>query len=199
MPSLTSNLVNPGQRREKGKKRGTVSSALSTSWYLATDTLGEISFLPPLCRSFFLLLSTPSATLLGYRDRWWLPRERNPLRIHATSNLVISLSDLDLNCWPFVPRFYSRYIAAALQARSKRKSYSRFVISCATKNPFSIFRGGVRATSRSFPFVSRVPLAVDNVAKRRRLIASINDDTFRRGFSLAPFPSECSRTVFMDL
>lgn len=77
MPSLTSNLVNPRQRREKGKKRETVSFALSASCYLATDTLGEISFLPLF--PFLFPCSTPSTTLLGYRDRWWVSRERGIL------------------------------------------------------------------------------------------------------------------------
>lgn len=51
----------------------------------------------------------------------------------------------------------------------------------------------------SFRF-TRVPLAFDT-AKRRRLIASINDDTFYRGFSPLPLPPNTrhSETVFMDL
>lgn len=202
MPSLTSNLVNPRQRREKGKEK---PSPPPRTW--PTDTLAKFHFyiLFAALSSFFFPFST---TLLGYRDRWWLPRERNPLRIEKTTQPSTSLS-LSLSLSRPRSKLLTFY-----HARSSTRATTR----CTLDRNVNRIRGLLFPVPRKIHFPSeegsapphprlifsfrftRVLLAFD-MAKRRRLIASINDDTFYRGFSPLPLPPNTrhSETVFMDL
>lgn len=202
MPSLTSNLVNPRQRREKGKKRETVSFALSASCYLATDTLGEISFLPLF--PFLFPCSTPSTTLLGYRDRWWVSRERGILcESRKPRNLQPHYLSLCLSfSWPrsklltFCPLLDLLLALYRGRVARQERNVNRIrglLFPVPRKIHFPSEEGSAprQPTLEIFSFrFTRVPLAVDT-AKRRRLIASINDDTFYREAFRLPLPSQC--------
>lgn len=189
-------------RKSQAKTRKGERETVSSTSYLAHRYPGEISFLHPFCRSFFVLLSllyNPPRLDDGFHERGILCESR---KLRNLTSLSLSLSRPRSKLLTF---YHARSSTRATTRCTLDRNVNRIrglLFPVPRKIHFPSEEGSAPPHPRlifSFRF-TRVPLAFDT-AKRRRLIASINDDTFYRGFSPLPLPPNTrhSETVFMDL